>query len=145
MSTAISSLANEFVTYPTDDQILKIKQGFFEHGGFPAVLGAIDGTQIQIEAPSTKEEAYVGRKEGHFINCQLICDANERFLDAVVKCPGSTNDSTIWNLSGVKTVIKEYIESRGSSFKGWLIRDSGYPQREEMLVPLLEFNTAKEM
>ena len=61
------------------------------------------------------------------------------------KWAGSTVDSTIWNLSGVKTVIKEYIESRGSSFKGWLIGDSGYPQREEMLVPLLEFNTANIM
>ena len=104
------------------------------------MIGAIDGTVIRVKPPSTSEEDYVGRKEGHAINCQVICDINERFLDAVVRWPGSIHDSTIWKLSGVnfKTLIEDFVESQGPNYKGWLLGDSGYGQREIMMVPLLE-------
>ena len=49
------------------------------------MMGAIDGTAIRIKPPSTNEKAYVGSKEGHSINCQVICDINEKFVEAVVR------------------------------------------------------------
>ena len=88
--------------------------------------------------PSTNEEAYVGRKEGHSINCQVICDINEKFIDAVVRWPGSTHDSTIWQLSGTQNVIEAIVKREENDFKGWLLGDSGYAQREIMMVPLLD-------
>ena len=42
--------------------------------------------------------------------------------------PGSVHDSTIYNMSSVKTVIEDLPQS------GWLIGDSGYPQRERLLM-----------
>ena len=101
-------------------------------------MGAIDGTIVRIKPPSTNEEAYVGIKEGHAINCQVICDINGNFMDAVVRWPGSLHDSSIWQLSGVKTMIESFVESQGPHYKGWLLGDSGYPQREIMMVPLLD-------
>ena len=44
------------------------------------MMGAIYGTAIRIKPPSTNEKAYVGSKEGHSINCQVICDINEKFV-----------------------------------------------------------------
>ena len=117
---------------------------FYEYGGFPAVMGAIDGTIVRIKPPSTNEEAYVGRKEEHAINCQVVCDINGKFMDAVVRWPGSVHDSTIWQLSGVKTVIESFVESQGPHYKGWLLGDSGYPQREIMMVPLLDENLTSQ-
>ena len=139
VSSSLAALGNEFIKFPTSiKDITEIKRGFYEYGGFPAVIGAIDGTVIRVKPPSTSEEAYVGRKDGHAINCQVICDINERFLDAVVRWPGSIHDSTIWKLSGVKTLIEDFVESQGPNYKGWLLGDSGYGQREIMMVPLLE-------
>ena len=44
------------------------------------------GTQIKVKAPPLNEDIYLGRKtDGHYMNIQLVCDADLRFLDAVVK------------------------------------------------------------
>ena len=57
------------------------------------------GTQIKVKASPLNEDIYVGRKtDGHYMNIQFVCDADLRFLDAVVKWPGSVNDKTIWKL-----------------------------------------------
>ena len=72
------------------------RKGFNDYGKFPACLGAVDGTQIKVKAPPLNEDIYVERKtDGHYMNIQLVCDADLRFLDAVVKWPGSVNDKTI--------------------------------------------------
>ena len=79
----------------TESDICSVKQGFTEYGNFQACFGAIDETKIRIKAAPVDESAYVGRHPGHFINCQVVCDPNLKFLDAVVRWPGSVNDSTI--------------------------------------------------
>ena len=109
------TLANEFVKYPTkDSEIRKIKSKVsidMEDFQRPSVQ-FMAHRYLHIKPPSNNEEAYVSRKGGHSINCQVICDTNQRFLDAVVKWPGATHDSTIWNCSGVKSIIEEYTNRR---------------------------------
>ena len=64
-------------------------------------MGAIDGTMINIKAPPVRED--VRRKtDGHHVNVQFVCDSNLRFLDAVIKYPGSVTDKTIWSMCGLK-------------------------------------------
>jgi hypothetical protein len=114
------------VTFPLDlTSVIATKQGFMEYGGFPACVGAIDGTHIRIKPPSSNEEVYVCRKGYHSINVQVICDHNMIFTDAVVKWPGSTHDTAIWNTCAVKDLLKDTL--RQGSWNGWLIGDSGYP------------------
>ncbi|XP_052065809.1 putative nuclease HARBI1 [Mytilus californianus] len=57
----------------------KIKAGNFRIGGFPNVIGAIDGTHVRIQAPTTDEASYVNRKGYHIINVQAVCDADGMF------------------------------------------------------------------
>ena len=46
----------------------------------------------------------MGRKtDGHYLNLQFVCDSNLRFLDAVIKYPGSVTDKTIWSIIDVRT------------------------------------------
>lgn len=61
---------------------------------------------------------------------QVICDAELKFLNAVVKWPGSVNDAAVWDNCSVKT----HMESGTSSV---LIGDSGYPLREYLLLPII--------
>ena len=102
-------------------------------------MGAIDGTMTKIKAPPVREDVYVGRKtDGHHLNVQFVCDSNLRFLDAVIKYPGSVTDKTIWSMCGLKEKLVNFFGSRGSNYRGYFIGDSGYNQRAEMMIPILD-------
>lgn len=49
------------------------------YAGFPNVLGAVDGTNITLQAPNLDEASFVNRKNFHSINVQGICDASGIF------------------------------------------------------------------
>ena len=139
VSVALSSLASEYITNSWEtSSIVATKQGFLDYGGFPGCLGAIDGTKIKIRAPSVDEDAYVGRHPGHYINCQAICDHRLKFLEASVRWPASVHDSTIWEHCSFREELGLFLASKPSDYQGWLIGDSGYAQREEMMIPYLE-------
>lgn len=57
----------------------EIKQGFFEKGGFPGVIGCIDGTHLRIQGPSAHESDFVNRKGFHSINVQAICHHKDKY------------------------------------------------------------------
>ncbi|KAL0153832.1 hypothetical protein M9458_050862, partial [Cirrhinus mrigala] len=59
------------------------KAHFIAIAGLPGVVGAIDGTHVQIIAPSEDEHAFVNRKKIHTINMQVVFDASYNILDIV--------------------------------------------------------------
>lgn len=111
---------------------------FFNIAGFPNVIGAIDGTHIGIQAPSTHEPLFVNRKGYHSINVQAICDAKLRVLNCVARWPGSTHDSRIL----LNSQIHDAFE-RGE-LQGVLLGDSGYPLKPWLLTPFLNPVTAAQ-
>ena len=75
VSTALVQKQRQFIKWPsTEAEILQAKQGFYHKGGFPGVVGCVDGTHIRIQGPSQKESDYVNRKGFHSINVQAICN-----------------------------------------------------------------------
>ena len=75
VSAALISKWNEFIHWPTTvNEIERVKEGFFHKGGFPGVIGCVDGTHIRLQCPSQNEADYVNRKGYHSINVQAICD-----------------------------------------------------------------------
>ncbi|KAK0154896.1 putative nuclease HARBI1 [Merluccius polli] len=71
-----------------------IKANFMAIAGMPGVVGAVDGTHIQIIAPSKDEDVFVNRKK-------IAFDATFNILD-VAKWPGSTHDPRILMGSGLR-------------------------------------------
>lgn len=68
------------IVFPTQAELPAIKQKFYEIGGFPNVVGCIDGTLIPIQGMSGDDEPnYVSRKQFHAINVQGIADADLRY------------------------------------------------------------------
>lgn len=114
----ILSHVGSFIYFPqTDEELSSIKQKFYEIGRFPNVIGAVDGTHVNIQSPPKDIEAvFVNRKHHHSINVQVISDPNHCFLDVVAKFPGSAHDSFIWKNSGVRQRI-----ARGDFGSGWLL------------------------
>ena len=77
---------------------------FYAVAEFSGVIGCVDGAQIRIQAPSTQEYEFVNRKGYH-----LMCNAECKIINCVVKWPGSTHASRILNES---EIFKEFEEGR---------------------------------
>ncbi|KAK0132290.1 putative nuclease HARBI1 [Merluccius polli] len=94
-----------FIRFPLDNQQLhRIKANFMAIAGMAGVVGAVDGTHIQIIAPSKDEDVFVNRKKVHSINTQIAFDATFNILD-VAKWPGSTHDPRILMGSGLRREV----------------------------------------
>ncbi|KAK0149041.1 Golgi SNAP receptor complex member 1 [Merluccius polli] len=120
---AVSQLS--FIRFPLDNQQLhRIKANFMAIAGMPGVVGAIDGTHIQIIAPSKDEDVFVNRKKVHSVNTQIAFDATFNIIDVVAKWPGSTHDSRILMGSGLRLGCH-------------LLGDSSYPCKTWLLTPNL--------
>ena len=81
VSRAINNVTNalvlhkdRFIKWPNPAETAESKQNFFLRGGFPGVIGCVDGTHVRIQAPSEDEAVYVNRKGWHSVNVQAICD-----------------------------------------------------------------------
>ena len=80
VSTALAWKQHQFIRWPsTAAERQEIKQGFFEKGGFPGVIGCIDGTHIRIQGPSAHESDFVNGKGFHAINDQAPFDHKGKY------------------------------------------------------------------
>ena len=79
VSQALARKESEFILWPSrPEEIQEVKRGFFDKGGFPGVIGCVDGTHVRIQAPTENENDYVNRKGFHSINVQAVCDHKGR-------------------------------------------------------------------
>ena len=133
VAAALCQYRNRFITFPMSEMHQRqVKADFYEIANFPNVLGSIDGTLIPIKGPSTDEHLYVSRKGFHALNVQVVNDAKLKITNLVVKWPGSTHDSFIWNLSSLKDdFVGGVIDS------GWLLGDNGYACSHRLLTPVI--------
>lgn len=74
VSNALIAKQSEFVTWLTDAEVAEVKNSFYRRGGFPCVIGCVDGSHIRIQAPNEHENVYVNRKGFHSINVQEVCN-----------------------------------------------------------------------
>lgn len=65
----------------TANQKQEIRSVFEDEGGFPGIIGLIDGTHIRIRAPEHEPEAYVNRKKFHSFNVQVDGVAKKKKLN----------------------------------------------------------------
>ena len=123
---------NTFVGFPSQpDQQIIARQKFFNIAGFPDVLGCVDGTHIRIKTPTEHENVFVNRKGYHSINAQIVCDADLKITNCVIKWPGSKHDSYILRQSRL------WGEFEAGTYPGRLLGDSGYPLRPWLMTPYL--------
>jgi hypothetical protein len=133
VSKALAKRVNRFIKFPkTAEQLIQTKRQFYAIDSMPNVIGAIDGTHIEIKTPNKDIESdYVNRKNRHSINVQAVISANLVFTNVVVKYPGSAHDSFIWN----NCYLKRYLAE--NAVNGWLLGDSSYPLERNLMTPVL--------
>ncbi|XP_056001720.1 putative nuclease HARBI1 [Ostrea edulis] len=127
-------MVQQFIRFPVQaDQIRRNQEHFLQVAGFPGIVGSIDGTHVQIIAPSVDENEFINRHHYHSINVQVVFDASYKILDIVAKWPGSTYDSRILRESGLHVLF----ENNHIPLHILLLGDRGYPSRRWLLTPFL--------
>ncbi|KYN02337.1 PREDICTED: putative nuclease HARBI1 [Cyphomyrmex costatus] len=79
---ALYDLAPAVIKWPSGNNVNEVLAGFEANSGFPKVIGAIDGTHINIPAPRIQPALYVNRKGYHPVQLQDIqdlCTTSEYF------------------------------------------------------------------
>ncbi|XP_054278994.1 putative nuclease HARBI1 [Macrosteles quadrilineatus] len=119
------------VCWPEDTNDIAVK--FFRKGGFPSVCGCVDGTMINIDAPSAHEEQYVNRHGKHSLNVMMISGPKYEVFAVNPNWPGSVHDSRVFRNSAVYRSFEN----------GWrpfpdavILGDSAYGMKEWLMAPL---------
>lgn len=114
---AVASLHTKYIVRPgTPEEVERVEAGFYTYRAkFPRVIGAIDGTIINIQCPS---EADLADSPGvcpiHFLDWHgrysmmvlAMCDHNGLFQYFDVRHPGSCRDSMIFLRSVARIWIR---------------------------------------
>ena len=108
-------------------------------------VGAIDGTNIPIKAPSQNHTDYVNRKPYHSIIMPAWVDSRYLFRDIVVGWPGSVHDARVLSNSEMYKLgndgalfpdIKETI--LGQDIHPCILGNPAYPMLPWLLEPFPE-------
>ena len=89
VSLALAHKQNEFILWPSPAELQEVKRGFYDKGGFPGVIGCVDGTHVRIQAPRANKNDFMNRKGFHSINVQAVCNHKGRehnVLSMIILC-----------------------------------------------------------
>ena len=91
--SAYVNTLGQLIRLPVIEAEVKEKTtNFGSNWSFPQCLEAVDGTHIVIKQLSDTATDFIHHKGQFSINVQARCDYSCRFIDVVVKSPGSVHD-----------------------------------------------------
>lgn len=123
---------NKYIKWPSAEEAKEIGIGFQRIKNIRGVLGAIDGSHIEIPKPKQNQEAYCNRKGYHSLLLQGIVDYKKKFIDVFCGEPGSMNDARLLRKSGI---YKKMHEDPGFIRDDFLLGDSAYPNLHWIVPP----------
>jgi len=114
------------------DNVKELKestQPFYKYK-FPNVVGAIDGTMIEVHPPQREKLDFFTRKYNTSLNLTALCSGNKRFLYINVGQSARCYDSHIFQRSR--------LASRPLNRQYHIIGDAAYQLSENMMVPYVK-------
>ncbi|XP_018407382.1 PREDICTED: putative nuclease HARBI1 [Cyphomyrmex costatus] len=109
-------------------------EAFERVSGFPNVIGAIDGTHVEIRSPQGDDhQAYINRKGYPSIHVQVVCTQNLLFTNIFAGNAGSVHDARVFRTS----LVARYFENSEIYFPNdsHLVGDAAYGIHPNMMVP----------
>ncbi|EEY60844.1 uncharacterized protein PITG_13589 [Phytophthora infestans T30-4] len=122
-------VACQVISFPRDRRRWNtIEDQFALRQGYPGVVGAIDGSLVEVERPDDFDGFYC-RKSYPALNVQAIVTMDNYFLSVEVR-PGSWSDRKCWQHSVIARNVFNIIPA-GTHFVG----DAGYALSPGLMVP----------
>lgn len=129
VSSSLISIMPEVVKWPqTREQIMETSRQFGEKSQFQNIIGAIDGSHIQIKAPRQQPHAYFNRKKFYSIVLLACCNSKMEFNYVWTGNPGSTHDATVLRSS-------DLFNSDKIPNGYCILGDSAFPIMEWLITP----------
>nr|XP_055041086.1 putative nuclease HARBI1 [Misgurnus anguillicaudatus] len=101
-------LGPDYVRTPkTESEVKKLVANFYKTHGMPQCLGAIDCTHIEVKTPVCNSAEFINTNRTCSLNVQALCDHKYRFMDVVVKWPGSVPNARIFANSQLSCDLKD--------------------------------------
>ena len=130
----MSQSARHYIKMPNNERETAIAlENFSEHCELPQVIGAIDGTHIEIIAPEFNPTDYFSRKQKYTVNAQAVVGAGEVFSDVAAGFPGSIHDAKVLRASKLfrkaennEILTRPVIHLSNPPLKSWLIKPYPY-------------------
>ncbi|XP_008183345.1 putative nuclease HARBI1 [Acyrthosiphon pisum] len=128
-----------FIHWLSRQECLVIEERFKSKGGISGVIGAIDGTHINVKAPLKQADSYTNRKLSKSMIVQAVCTEGKILTNISVGFPGRIHDARILVNS---ELYKQVTENGPSSLfynKYHLLGDTAYPNREWLITPFKNY------
>ncbi|XP_067212784.1 putative nuclease HARBI1 [Linepithema humile] len=132
VTKALVKLAPRFITWPEGHRAEEIMRGFAATSAFPRVIGAIDGTHINIKVPHVNPECYVNRKNHHSIHLQAVSDHTGQFIHCLAGHVGSVHDQRVFRLSEINNYLEDAEKFPNDSH---ILGDAAYTIHEHLMTP----------
>ncbi|CAI7769967.1 unnamed protein product [Closterium sp. NIES-54] len=124
-------IKRDWVRFPSEEVREEMALDFRAIKGVPNVIGAIDGTHIQIKGMEAHRGDCCNRKSVYSVQLQVTCDSKGVIWDYMVGNPGSMHDQGVFSTSD----LHGRLES-GEIAPYQLVGDAAYPLKSYMLTPL---------
>lgn len=122
----LNSVAPQVIKWPEGERLNQVKRKFENIAHLQNVIGAVDGTYIQIKAPRQDPQSYVTRKCNYAFTLQAIADPDLLFTDVFIGYPGSVSDTRIFRNSDIYSEIRNNVEAYFPN-NTFIIGDKAYP------------------
>ncbi len=131
-------LLPKFVCWPSASQQRETAEFHDDKYSFPGVVGAIDGTHIQIGHPPDcffPQDYFSNRTKRFTINCQITAVQDLQFSLVDIGHPGKDHDARVFRASDLLFESGERVESMFASADYHIVRDTVYPIKSYLLKP----------
>ncbi|KAK3911738.1 Protein ANTAGONIST OF LIKE HETEROCHROMATIN PROTEIN 1 [Frankliniella fusca] len=99
LTQVLCALGSRYIKWPSEIERERTATFYERNFGFPNIVGSIDGTLIDITAPTEHKQRYVDRHGNYSMNVQIVSDHKRLIRDIYVGQPGSVNDSCVFRRS----------------------------------------------
>lgn len=126
----LKHLKCRFIFWPKIADMQIVVDSFAERNGFPGIVGALDGTHIEIKTPGVNGASYINRKGYASLQLQAVCNHEMIFTDVFAGFPGSCHDARVLRNSDLWEDGLQLCNNVNN-----ILADAAYPLRRWLMTP----------
>lgn len=125
------ALQEELIGWPENAR--QVASAFYKIAKFPGVVGAIDGTHVEVTPPKKDEQEYLNRHSTHSFNVCAVAGPNYMFYYLNSGTPGRSHDSGVLRRTSLwrQWEVEKYRPFYGAVILG----DAAYSLTDWMMTP----------